>query len=231
MLLRNLEDSFVRRFKPFQPKVIIQFSVKVKKRLCLGHDWVILGPLCLKLGKYHVSWKIRVRQFNCFIVISLHAKNQKKKNDETVLGFFLHGNTKVPGWCIRPFRGTGNLLSGKKKEKRSFPFIFVTTDTDVHFLPSFMLFVQSTRLTHCFARFYFTKSWQSRRSKYQLKSCRLSEIGERVYDVFLTKYSQENPPWKLNHNKYIMFFLFNFLQNIFIIKRDIAQHSFSHINN
>ena len=55
MLLRSLEDSFVRRFKPFQPKVIIQFSVKVKKRLCLGHDWVILGPLCLKLGKYHVS--------------------------------------------------------------------------------------------------------------------------------------------------------------------------------
>ena len=155
----------------------------------------------------------------------------RKKNDETVLEFFLHGNTKVPGWYIRPLRGTGDLLSGKKKEERWFPFIFVNTDTDVHFLPSFMLFVQSTRLTYCFARFYFTKSWQSRGSKYQLKSYRLSKIGERVYDVFLTKYSQENPPWKLNHNKYIMFFLFNFLQNIFIIKRDTAQHSFSHINN
>ena len=55
MLLRSLEDSFVRRFKPFQPKVIIQFLVKVKKRLCSGHDLVILGPLCLKSGRYYVS--------------------------------------------------------------------------------------------------------------------------------------------------------------------------------
>ena len=92
--------------------------------------------------------------------------------------------------------GTGVLLPGKQKGEKCFLFIFVTTYTDTYSLPRFMLFTQSTRLSHCFAWFCCTKLWQSLGSKCQLKSCRLSKIGEpALYLMFFSLNALE----KINH--------------------------------
>lgn len=165
----SLEDNFARHFKSFQPKLIIQFSVKVQKQKRNDYVWANLG---------HFG---------------------SEKTDETTLelwDYFYRVIWTFQDYVPPPPRGTGVLLPGKQKGEKWFLFIFVTTYTDTYSLPRFMLFTQSTRLSHCFAWFCCTKLWQSLGSKCQLKSCRLSKIGEpALYLMFFSLNALE----KINH--------------------------------
>ena len=116
----SLEDNFARHFKSFQPKLIIQFSVKVQKQKRNDYVWANLG---------HFG---------------------SEKTDETTLelwDYFYRVIWTFQDYVPPPPRGTGVLLPGKQKGEKWFLFIFVTTYTDTYSLPRFMLFTQSTRLT------------------------------------------------------------------------------------